>query len=1237
MNILGLSSRYNDIVSDGNERLNDEPLRIGTKTDNDLSLIVNNQEQLTLTSQGASIQIDEIQGGEDGKIEICDAELEGCGTVEGEWIQIPNPSVTTEVLPDGKPRVNFSAPIGDFVMLDNTFTSQDEINISFRVEKLVSSQFDEVAIGYYGAVPPLTFNNPSLAFTEYFGIRPQTPFTNQSNTGTGSSALSSTKLQPVIGGWNWVEAGVYRVRFTLLGGKATWFVTPPSKREYRVSTCDIALPSLTGSWIPYVYNAATGNITSNSHISVNTQDIVIDGWDVNEQFNILNELANNEAVEQLPKVLKVVDQETNDWKLERKEFEYTLPNRSGRLITVDDIAVDVNDIDTELVKIEVQENTTRISQAETDISEIKGDVIANSNDITILQSDLATEITNRTNADIEITENPLNGTGFATRQVLWDSVNGKTSNITINLDGTVTKTTDSQLASIYSSDVLDISKYNYTVRLTLSNTIANNHRWYTLGLYSDKKDFTGLTEAPLPGFDYDAFQHGVMWKWGFAGLGAALNVYSTQSPFEDIRAVNVQRFRDPGNFIEFKIINGEVRSIRTKGLGGDETRDSLELVEGDNRSRLVDSKYYIGFHDISTVSNNSVIVDVTIEQTERTLEDLGDNRLTTDYKRASQILENQITSNDTDITNLQNDLTTETTNRTNADTALQTQITSNATDIASIEIETQDPPDLTRLNDAVFIPEPSGSFQTVQWYNDYATSNITFDNATGTVTKSTSTTRDSITSLTSLDLLRYDYDILVTIEQVAGPLVHFGIIENELMVDDYQGNSGFQVNFKQTGSEWGDGVSVRLCNPTGATVQDRNLNVSFSRQDPTYFSTETFDDLKAGQSVLFSFRNGILGAINRRNTPTTAWFKYDFAQFDNGGLTNSKLRFSPLKKYKLYFSDGSSTSSSFRASATYLEQARVLPESLSEIDTKQPLRADIRRAQFYDNSRSSFQYILSEKNRVITIDTSTYPIYFDGPQQTGLELLVEVDNNSVESDYDIWVKHVGSNNTLTVVSGSITFDPDEIVINPWCTTVFRIMKNGEEGKTNSAVARKLYSDYNENVIGWSLPAQLSGSTSDFWAIPSGQEKSSTAHGNWPGRFFIPRRCVLRSMIILGDSETHNTFLVGSFRIQVYREEADPYAISLTQTGTLIHDRLIEGRNAVLFPNVDVNTKMTEINVGADPDNISRGNPNVIGISDMGKEANIIPANSTVSIYCIDFSAFDGNNCEIKMFMNYQFL
>ena len=1235
MNILGLSSRYNDIVADGNERLDDDPLRIGTKTDNDLSFIVNNEEQLTLTSSGASIQIDEIQGGTDGKIEICDAELEGCGTVEGEWIQIPNPSVTTEVLPDGKPRVNFSAPITDFVMLDNPFTSQDEINISFRIEKLVSAQFTEVAIGYYGNTPPLVFNSPSSAFTEYFGVRAQTPFTDQSNTGSGSSALSPTKLQPSIGGWNWVDAGVYRVRFTLLDGKATWFVTPPNKREYRVSTCNIALPSLTGNWIPYVYNSTLGNITSNSHISKNTQDIVIDGWDVNEQFNILNELANNEAVEQLPKVLTIVDQDTNDWKLERKEFEYTLPDRSGRLITVDDIAV--NDIDTELVKIEVQENTVRISQAETDIKANSGDIVANANDITALQNtdtDLQNQITSNDTDINDIITNPLNGTGFTTRQALWDTV-GKTSNMTVNVDGTVTKLGDNQLGSIYSSDLLDISKYNYTIRLTLANSINNTYRWYTLGIYSDKKDFTGLTTAPIPGEDYDAFQHGVMWRWGFAGLGNGnVNVFSSQSPGEDIRAVTSQRLRNAGHYLEFKIINGEIRTIRAVGLGQD-LRDSLELVEGDNRSRLVDSKYYIGFHDTSTVSNGDVIVDITIEQTERTLEDLGEDRLTTDYKRLSQNLDatiqDQVESNTTDITELQG----ETTNLQNQITSNDTDILDIQTDISTIEIETQDPPDLTRLNEAVFITEPKTTYQTVEWYNEYATANMTFDNTTGSVSKALSTARDSITSRTTLDLLRYDYDILVNINQVSGSVVHFGFIENELLIDEYKGSTGFQVNYKQLGSEWGDGVSARLCNPTGATPGDRSLILGFSRQDPSYVSTQPFDDVKAGQSVLFNIRNGILADVNRQNTPTTAWFRYDFAQFGSGGLVDPKLRFSPLKRYNMYLSDGSADNSSFQATVTYLEKPRGFIQS--EIDTRQALQPDIRRAQFYDEKRTFFQYILSEKNRVITIDTRLYPIYFDGPQQGNLELLIEVDPNSRDTDYDIWIKHIGSNNTLNIVSGGITFDIDETTINPWCTTCYRIMKRGEEGKTNSPTARKLYSDYNENTMTWSFPSNISNTRSNFWSIPFHQEATSGAHGGWSGRFFIPRRCVLRSLIILGDRETANTFIQGSFRLQLYREVADPYVISLAQTGILIHDRLIKGPNAGFFPGVDVNTRMVQINAGTDPDNISRSTPNIIGISNLGQSEHIIPANNTVGLYCIDWSTFDGINSEIKCYMTYQFL
>lgn len=1094
MNILGLSSRYNDIVADGNERLSDEPLKIGTKTNNDLSFIVNNQEQLKLTSSGANIQIDEIQGGSDGKIEICNAELEGCGTIEGEWVQIPNPSVTTEILPDGKPRVNFSAPITDFVMLDNSFTSADEINISFRVEKTISGQFDEVGIGYYGNTPPLIFNDLKTAFLEYFGVRAQTPFTDQSNTGTGNTILNPQRLQPSVGGWNWVEPGVYRVRFTLLDGKASWYVKPPDKREYKVSTCDISDPSFTGNWLPYVYNSSTGNITSNAHISKNTEDVVIDGYDIHETFSHLNELANNEAVEQLPKVLKVVDQETNDWKLNRKEYEYTLPERSGRLITVDDIAV--NDINTELLTLEVAENTTRISQNESDIKDLQGDVIANSNDITSINLALNDKV----NKGGEDTGSLIIGTTALNVNDVEIIQNGNPS---ITIDGV-----------------------NITTSKNLRNAINGD--------------------------------------------------YAFQSSITSLENSKVSRGGEPVGTGPLTVGTGDVSQV--------------QVVQNGVPALAIDSANITTNRTLTNFANGDYAFDSAVQ--------------TNSGNIATNAVE--IKANDADILDIQNS-------------------------IAELEVGTGETVDLTALNEAVFVDEPPRTYQKAQWYADYATANMSFvDNV---VTKASSPDRDSITSRTELDFLRYDYDILVNIQQVSGSLVHFGFIENELMIDDYTG-TWFQVNYKQQGSEWGDGFSARLCYPT-ATPGNRELALGFSRLDPSYASTQGFDDLKAGHSILFSIKSGILTDINRRNSPTGSWFKYDFSQFTNAGaLTDPKLRVSPLKKYKMYLSDGSPDTSSFIAAVTYLQRARPFLES--EIEAKQPLRADIRRSQFYDTTRGSLQYILSEKNRVITIDTSVYPIYYDGPT-ANLELLVELDPDSIESDYDIYIKHFGSNNTLTIQSGSLTFDPDEAKINPWCTTVFRIMKEGEEGKTNLATARKLYSDYNENVINWSFPPNVSNTRTDFWAIPFNQEPTSIAHGAWSGRFFVPRRAVLRSLVILGDSEAHNTFLTGSFRVQVYKEDADPYVISLTNSGTLIHDRLIKGRNASFVPGVETNTRMVELNVGADPDNISRSTPNVIGISDMGTAATIVPANSTIGLYCIDWSTFDGAGVELKAMMYYQFI
>lgn len=1088
MNILGLSSRYNDIVADGNERLSDEPLKIGTKTNNDLSFLVNNQEQLKLTSSGATVTIDEIKGSQ-GVIEICD-DIEPCDIIEGEWLAV-NPSAIPTVDADGKPVLTYSAPITTVVPLDMPISASEPLNISFRLEKLVSGA-DSVGIGFYGGAPPLTFTSPSSMYTDYFGIRSNLPFTSQSNTGNASGLLKPIKLQPITGGWTFFDAGVYRIRLTIQDGKATWYVKAVGENtiEYRVSTCDLLPATYGANWQCYTYNGVTGSIIANTHVK-STGDIRVAGWPINETFSHLNELANNEAVEQLPKVLKVIDQETNDWKLERKEYEYTLPERSGRLITVDDIAV--NDINTELLTLEVAENTTRISQTESDIKDLQGDVIANSNDITSINLALNDKV----NKGGEDTGSLIIGTTALNVNDVQIIQNG---NPGITIDGV-----------------------NITTSKNLRNVIS--------GDYAFQSSITSLEGSKV--------------SRGGEPVGTGPLTVGT---------------RDSS---QVQVVQNGIPAL---------TIDSANITTNRTLTNLIQGNYAF---DSAVQTNSGNIATNAVE----------------------------IKANDADILDIQNS-------------------------IAELEVGTGETVDLTALNEAVFVDEPPRTYQKAQWYADYATPNMSF--ADNVVTKASSPDRDSITSRTELDFLRYDYDILVNIQQVSGSLVHFGFIENELMIDDYTG-TWFQVNYKQQGSEWGDGFSARLCYPT-ATPGNRELSLGFSRQDPSYASTQGFDDLKAGHSILFSIKSGILTDINRRNSPTGSWFKYDFSQF--GGLSDPKLRVSPLKKYKMYLSDGSPDTSSFIAAVTYLQRARPFLES--EIEAKQPLRADIRRSQFYDTTRGSLQYILSEKNRVITIDTSVYPIYYDGPT-ANLELLVELDPDSIESDYDIYIKHFGSNNTLTIQSGSLTFDPDEAKINPWCTTVFRIMKEGEEGKTNLATARKLYSDYNENVINWSFPPNVSSTRTDFWAIPFNQEPTSTAHGAWSGRFFVPRRAVLRSLVILGDSEAHNTFLTGRFRVQVYREDADPYVISLTNSGTLIHDRLIKGRNASFIPGLETNTRMVELNVGADPDNISRSTPNVIGISDMGTAATIVPANSTIGLYCIDWSAFDGAGCELKAMMYYQFI
>ena len=134
-----------------------------------------------------------------------------------------------------------------------------------------------------------------------------------------------------------------------------------------------------------------------------------------------------------------------------------------------------------------------------------------------------------------------------------------------------------------------------------------------------------------------------------------------------------------------------------------------------------------------------------------------------------------------------------------------------------------------------------------------------------------------------------------------------------------------------------------------------------------------------------------------------------------------------------------------------------------------------------------------------------------------------------------------------------------------------------------------------------------------------------------------RGAVLRSLVVMGDTEAYNTFLIGNFRMFIYKEIADVYASSTTGTdGSLVKDTFIRGRNAV-FTATETNTKMYILNNGFDPDNTNRSTANCIGIVNMGETSHIIPAGYTVSVGLGGFGGFDGSGVELKFYLNYQFI
>lgn len=553
--------------------------------------------------------------------------------------------------------------------------------------------------------------------------------------------------------------------------------------------------------------------------------------------------------------------------------------------------------------------------------------------------------------------------------------------------------------------------------------------------------------------------------------------------------------------------------------------------------------------------------------------------------------------------------------------------------------------DLTPIESIVNVRAPAEGYHPVQWSEEYASFYMAADNSTGTVIRNSSATRDSITSQTVLDFTRYNYEIQIKINSVSGSIVHFGVIENQVMIDQFDGG-WFQVNYKGQGSQWGDGFSSLVCYPT-ATTEYRKLNVAFSRLDSSYAYSQVPSTLVAGASANFSIVNGVLTEIQTRVSDVAPWTKLDWNLFGDGSLVNSKLRFLPLKKYKLALYDGSTNSSSFSATVTFQETIR---DNINEIAIRQPITPDIRRSEYYFRRLDAKPYYMSRKTRCFTVDTSKYLIRVDGPDHNDIEIWIEIDHESDESDYQIFIKHIGSINTLTLRSNTLTISPGDEIINPWCTTVFRIMKHGEEGNTNSPFCRKLWSDYNSNTVYFEPVSNLSNTRTPFWLSPYGV-LGALPMGGWSGRFYIDRRAILTKMVIFGDKETWDTFVSGHFKLKILKEKTNLYASSVTGTdgdtvsffqesehggGSGLYYTRVIGKSATV-ENDQIDAKFYRLNAGCDPDNVLREAGNAVATIRMGRPEHIIEPSSSIAVYTFDWENVDMVGAELKFYLYYQYI
>ena len=532
-------------------------------------------------------------------------------------------------------------------------------------------------------------------------------------------------------------------------------------------------------------------------------------------------------------------------------------------------------------------------------------------------------------------------------------------------------------------------------------------------------------------------------------------------------------------------------------------------------------------------------------------------------------------------------------------------------------------------------PPSDTGYQPVQWYSDYATQYMAFDNETGTVIRNASSTRDSITSMTSFDLRRYNFEIVIKVNAVSGSVIMAGLIENELMIDDFDPTSWFQPNYKQSGSQWGDAFSVIVSNPSSAI---RKIALAFSRNDPTFVYDRVSSTISPGGSLKLVIQNSVLTDISTRSSDSAGWVKLDWSLFSNG-LDDPKLRVLPSKEYKLALFDGYTAFSSFTATVTYIQTVR---DGVNEVGLASQVPS-VRRSEFYDKDIGTpYQYYMSKKNRYFEIDTSIYPFNsYEGAAIPYISLWVEPDSGEI-NDYTLTIKHTGSNNNVSLRTFTTDFfdisDPD-FVLRPWCTNVYRVCRSGIEGLTNTAKLVKVSSTANSHSIHYSSITNLSNGSSNTWLVPFSQGADYTAHSTFSGRYLVDHRAVLTRFVIIGDTECANTFKTGNFKVSIYKESVNLHSDNTNINRSLVHEAFVIGTGPYAEGFVpDSKDAVTRVvnNDSLDPDG-GPSSKNTLAVINLGSEGHIIDSPCLISVKFSGFAFFDGIGIEYKSYLMFQYI